>query len=60
MIGQGTLVRYKGDEKKHLWPGRMLSVHERDGEKVVVWVARPDKNDFITADVNIKDVEEIC
>ena len=54
------MVRYKGEEKKRLWPGRLLSVHERDGEELTVWDERKLNGEYTTLKVSIKEVEEVC
>jgi hypothetical protein len=59
MIGKGSLVRYKGEEKKNLWPGRMLMVHEREGDKVVVWDERKSLTEWTTKTVSVNDLEEV-
>lgn len=60
MITKGTLIRYKGEEKKGLWPGRLLAVHEREGDKLVVWDEQKSKDEYSTRTINIKDAEEVC
>ena len=58
MIGVGSLVRFKGNDKR-FWNGKLLAVHKRDGDKIVVWKERKPNGKWTTAELNIKDVEEV-
>ena len=58
MISKGSLVRYTGKDKR-LWEGKLLSVHERVGDKVVVWHDRKPNGKFSKITLNVKDLEEI-
>ena len=60
MISKGTLVKYVGEDKKTMYYGRLLMVHERDGDKVVVWDQRKGKGDYTTKTLSSKEVEEGC
>lgn len=59
MITKGSLVRYKGEEKKGLWPGRLLSVHEREEYKLIVWDERKSADEYTTRTINVNEVEEV-
>ena len=59
MINKGTLVRFKGDDKR-FYTGQLLMVHEREGDKLTVWNERKSSNKWTTATINAKDVEEVC
>lgn len=60
MIRVGSLVRYTGNDKR-LWYGKMLSVHEVKGDKLVVWYSRSRyENRWCTITINTADVEEVC
>lgn len=59
MIGKGSLVRYKGANTAVAWVGKLLQVHEREGDKIAVYV--PNRNGkWKTVTISIKDVEEVC
>ena len=59
MIGRGSLVRYIGNDGKFVY-GQILFVHDRDGEKVIVYTERNSKGKWLTATVMLKDVEAVC
>ena len=58
MIGVGSLVRFNGTDKR-FWNGKLLSVHERKGDKIVVWNEQKPNGKWTTAVLDIKDVEEV-
>lgn len=58
MIGVGSLVRFIGADKR-FWNGRLLSVHERRGDKLIVWNEQKPNGKWTTAEIDIKDVEEV-
>ena len=58
MIGVGSLVRFKGTDKR-FWDGKLLTVHERNGDKIIVWNGQKNGK-WKTAELNVKDVEEVC
>ena len=59
MIKQGSLVRYKG-ENKRFWPGKLLMVYEVKGDSVTVWNEPKPNGKWTTATVNVKELEEVC
>lgn len=59
MIGKGTLVRYKGTDKR-FYEGKMFMVHERHGDILTVWNDRKKNGKFTTIELHVKDVEEVC
>ena len=58
MIDTGSLVRFKGTDKR-FWTGKMLFVHERKGDKIIVWNERKPNGKWTSAELNVKDVEEV-
>ena len=58
MIGVGSLVRFIGTDKR-LWKGKLLSVHERNGDSLTVWHERKPNGKWTTITVSAKDVEEV-
>ena len=58
MISKGSLVRYHGKDKR-LYEGKLLSVHERVGDKLVVWHERKPNGNYSKITLSIKDVEEV-
>ena len=58
MIDVGSLVRFKGTDKR-FYEGKLLSVHERNGDKIIVWKEQKTNGKWTTAELNIKDVEEV-
>ena len=58
MIGVGSLVRFNGTDKR-FWKGKLLFVHARDGETITVWKDQKPNGKWTTAELNVKDVEEV-
>lgn len=58
MIGVGSLVRYNGNDKR-LWKGKLLSVHERNGDSLTVWYEKKPNGKWTTTTVSLKEVEEV-
>lgn len=58
MIRTGSLVRALKAHGK-IWKGRYLSVAERRGDTVLVYVERNAKGKWLTASVPLGDVEEV-
>ena len=58
MIEVGSLVRFKGTDKR-FYEGKLLSVHERKGDKIIVWKDRKPNGKWTTAELDVKDVEEV-
>ena len=58
MIGKGSLVRYTGNDKR-LWQGKLMSVHERTGDKLIVYHERKPNGKFSKITLPVKDFEEV-
>lgn len=58
MIGVGSLVKYKGN-RKQFYDGKMLMVHERNGDTIVVYKDQKANGKWTTTELNVKDVEEV-
>lgn len=59
MISKGSLVRYKGTDKR-FWHGRKLLVHERKADMLIVYNERLKADKWTKVTIPVKDVEEVC
>lgn len=59
MINKGSLVRYKGTDKR-FYTGRKLMVHERKDGLIVVYNERKSADKWSKVTIPVKDVEEVC
>ena len=58
MIRKGSFVKYVGKDMPQIWHGKMLSVSERVGDKIKVFVIGK-KGEWKTVTIDVKDVEVI-
>ena len=59
MISKGSLVRYKGTNKR-FYQGRKLLVHERKDDMIIVYNERLKADKWSKVTIPVKDVEEVC
>ena len=59
MINKGSLVRYKGTDKR-FYTGRKLLVHERKDDMIIVYNERLKADKWSKVTIPVKDVEEVC
>ena len=59
MISKGSLVQYKGTDKR-FYTGQKLMVHERKDDKIIVYNERTKANKWTKVTIPVKDVEEVC
>ena len=57
-ITKGTLVRYLGN-KEPLWNGKLLMVHDRVGEQIIVWHERKQNGKYTKLTLNVREVEVV-
>ena len=59
MIGKGSLVRYLGKDTKHVWHGKLVFVHDRNGDTLTVYTERNDKGKWKTTTIPVSEVEAV-
>lgn len=61
MIKAGSLVRLIRDSNEAgLWKGKLLTVHERMNDTLVVWADPKGNQRYKTVEINVNEVEEVC
>ena len=58
MIKKGSLVRYKGPDKR-LWNGKLLFIAETNGDRLTAYFERKPNGKYSTITIPLKDVEEV-